>query len=61
MLPTVFLSLEGAEQGFVDKVRRFLPDGLAYFYPRSFANGEELRKRARLSAGSPISPTSAKR
>lgn len=42
MLPTVFLSLEGAEQGFVDKVRRFLPDGLAYFYPRSFANGEEL-------------------
>lgn len=42
MLPTVFLSLEGAEQEFVDKVRRFLPDGLAYFYPRSFANGEEL-------------------
>lgn len=28
MLPTVFLSLEGAEQEFVDKVRRFLPDGL---------------------------------
>lgn len=42
MLPTVFLSLEGNDQSFVEKVRRFLPDGLAYFYPRSFGNGEEL-------------------
>jgi hypothetical protein len=42
MLPTVFLSLEGGDQDFVEKVRRFLPDGLAYFYPRSFRNGEEL-------------------
>ena len=42
MLPTVFLSLESGDEGFVEKVRRFLPDGLAYFYPRSFTNGEEL-------------------
>src|SRR5262249_14248700 len=42
MLPTVFLSLEGADERFVAKVQRFLPDGLAYFYPRSFANGEAL-------------------
>lgn len=42
MLPTVFLSLEGASEHFVEQVQRFLPDGLAYFYPRSFANGEAL-------------------
>jgi hypothetical protein len=42
MLPTVFLSLEGADEPFVAQVSRFLPDGLAYFYPRSFANGEAL-------------------
>ncbi len=42
MLPTVFLSLEGGDEGFVAKVQRFLPDGLAYFYTRSFHNGEEL-------------------
>lgn len=42
MLPTVFLSLEGGDKSFVNKVQRFLPDGLAYFYPRSFRNGEEL-------------------
>ncbi|MFT8325533.1 TIR domain-containing protein [Gluconobacter oxydans] len=42
MLPTVFLSLEGSAEGFVAEVRRFLPDGLAYFYPQSFRNGEEL-------------------
>ena len=42
MLPTVFLSLEGTNEGFVAQVQRFLPDGLAYFYPRSFANGEAL-------------------
>ena len=42
MLPAVFLSLEGANEGFVAQVQRFLPDGLAYFYPRSFGNGEAL-------------------
>ncbi|HZK99060.1 MAG TPA: TIR domain-containing protein [Caulobacteraceae bacterium] len=42
MLPTVFLSLEGADANFVTQVQRFLPDGLAHFYPRSFGNGEEL-------------------
>lgn len=42
MLPTVFLSLEGTDERFVAQVQRFLPDGLAYFYPRSFANGEAL-------------------
>ena len=42
MLPTVFLSLEGGDEKFVNQVQRFLPDGLAYFYPRSFANGEQL-------------------
>lgn len=42
MLPTVFLSLEGTNKDFVEKVQRFLPDGLAYFYPRSFENGEAL-------------------
>lgn len=42
MLPTVFLSLEGASEHFVAQVQRFLPDGLAYFYPRSFINGEAL-------------------
>jgi|GEM_PF-2412742 len=42
MLPTVFLSLEGNDEDFVAQVQRFLPDGLAYFYPRSFANGEAL-------------------
>lgn len=42
MLPTVFLSLEGGDEIFVSQVQRFLPDGLAYFYPRSFENGEQL-------------------
>lgn len=42
MLPTVFLSLEGTDERFVAQVQRFLPDGLAYFYRRSFANGEAL-------------------
>ncbi len=42
MLPTVFLSFEGGDEKFVNQVQRFLPDGLAYFYPRSFANGEQL-------------------
>jgi len=44
MLPTVFLSLESGDEYFVDQIRRFLPDGLAHFYPRSFANGEDLLK-----------------
>jgi hypothetical protein len=42
MLPTVFLSLEGSSERFVAQIQRFLPDGLAYFYPLSFANGEAL-------------------
>ena len=42
MLPTVFLSLEGTDERFVAQILRFLPEGLAHFYPRSFANGEAL-------------------
>ncbi len=42
MLPTVFLSLESTDEAFVLQIQRFLPDGLAYFYRRSFANGEAL-------------------
>src|SRR5271166_962277 len=42
MLPTVFLSLAGDDEPFVRRVQEFLPDGLAYFYPRSFVNGEQL-------------------
>jgi hypothetical protein len=42
MLPTVFLSLAGVDEPRVRRVQDFLPDGLAYFYPRSFASGEEL-------------------
>jgi hypothetical protein len=42
MLPTVFLSLEGTDERSVAQVQRFLPDGLAFFYRRSFANGEAL-------------------
>jgi hypothetical protein len=42
MLPTVFLSLSGVDEKFVENVYRNLPDGLAYFYPKSFANGENL-------------------
>ena len=42
MLPTVFLSLSGTDDNFVGKVHDLLPDGLAYFYPKSFANGENL-------------------
>ncbi|HUO92646.1 MAG TPA: toll/interleukin-1 receptor domain-containing protein, partial [Rhizomicrobium sp.] len=42
MLPTVFLSLSGKDEAFVKRVQEHLPDGLAYFYPRSFANGENL-------------------
>ena len=41
MLPTVFLSLAGDDEPFVRRVQEFLPDGLAYFYPRSFVNGEQ--------------------
>jgi hypothetical protein len=42
MLPTVFLSLQGGDERFVNQVQRFLPDGLAHFYSRSFENGEQL-------------------
>ncbi|WP_408595021.1 TIR domain-containing protein (plasmid) [Paracoccus marcusii] len=42
MLPTVFLSLEGSDERYVEEVQRFLPDGLAYFYKKSFENGESL-------------------
>jgi hypothetical protein len=42
MLPTVFLSLEGTDERYVAEVQRFLPDGLAYFYPKSFESGENL-------------------
>ena len=42
MLPTVFLSLSGKDREFVEQVLEHLPDGLAYFYPRSFENGEQL-------------------
>ncbi len=41
-LPTVFLSLSGDDEAFVKRVNKFLPDGLAYFYPQSFASGENL-------------------
>jgi hypothetical protein len=42
MLPTVFLSLSGVDEKFVGSVHSNLPDGLAYFYPKSFENGENL-------------------
>lgn len=42
MLPTVFLSLSGHDEAFVGRVHENLPDGLAYFYPKSFENGERL-------------------
>lgn len=42
MLPTVFLSLSGSDVEFVGKVHKSLPDGLAYYYPKSFANGDNL-------------------
>ena len=42
MLPTVFLSLSGSDEALVRNVQKLLPDGLAYFYPRSFENGENL-------------------
>lgn len=42
MLTTVFLSLSGVDARFVESVHNNLPDGLAYFYPKSFENGENL-------------------
>jgi hypothetical protein len=42
MLPTVFLSLSSTDVRFVTDVHKLLPAGLAHFYPRSFANGENL-------------------
>jgi hypothetical protein len=41
-LPSVFLSLSGADDDFVARVHAHLPDGLAYFYRKSFLNGENL-------------------
>ncbi|MBZ9680938.1 MULTISPECIES: toll/interleukin-1 receptor domain-containing protein [unclassified Mesorhizobium] len=41
-LPTVFLSLHGSDERMVEQVHNLLPDGLAYFYPVSFKNGENL-------------------
>jgi hypothetical protein len=42
MLPTVFLSLSGVDVNFVGNVERNIPPGMAYFYPKSFENGENL-------------------
>lgn len=42
MLTTAFLSLSGVDAQFVESVQKNLPDGLAYFYPKSFENGENL-------------------
>lgn len=42
MLPNVFLSLSDSDAAFVNAVEEFLPDGLAHFYPKTFANGENL-------------------
>lgn len=42
MLPTVFLSLSGVDVNFVGNVERNIPPGMAYFYPKSFDNGENL-------------------
>ncbi|MFS2174384.1 toll/interleukin-1 receptor domain-containing protein [Rhizobium pisi] len=42
MLPKVFLSLSGVDDNFVDEVHAQLPQGLAYFYRKSFSTGENL-------------------
>lgn len=42
MLPKVFLSLSGIDDEFVDEVHAQLPQGLAYFYRKSFSTGENL-------------------
>lgn len=42
MLPAVFLSLSGKDLSFVERVNKNLPGGLAYYYPKSFENGEDL-------------------
>jgi len=41
-VPQAFLSLSGEDDAFVEKVYRHLPDGLAFFYRKSFKNGEEI-------------------
>jgi tetratricopeptide (TPR) repeat protein len=38
----VFLSLSGTDDAFAERVWKRLPVGLAFFYRRSFVNGEEL-------------------
>ena len=50
-LPTVFLSLVGDDEHFVHQIYKFLPDGLAYFYPRSFRSGEKLLSAMEERAG----------
>ncbi len=42
MLPKVFLSLSGVDDEFVNEVHSQLPQGLAYFYRKSFSTGENL-------------------
>ena len=39
---SVFLSLAGSDKAYVDSVYRRLPEGLAHYYPVTFANGEHL-------------------
>ena len=39
---TAFLSFSGEDKTFVEQVHSRLPDGLVYFYPLSFTNGENL-------------------
>jgi hypothetical protein len=41
-VPQAFLSLSGIDDSFVEKVFRHLPEGLAFFYRRSFKNGQAL-------------------
>lgn len=42
LVPQVFLSLSGKDDDLVNRVYRHLPEGLAIFYRKSFANGELL-------------------
>jgi hypothetical protein len=41
-VPQVFLSLSGKDDAFVERVWRNLPEGLAFFYRKSFENGQKL-------------------
>ena len=42
MIPYAFLSLSSEDEPFVQAVFQHLPAGLAFFYKRSFATGEEM-------------------